>query len=115
MKERNRLLRSITLLLLTALLAAVPSASIYAEDAGESGNSGTSSTEGSPKKMYKTGVYRINDWGEVFKPEEKDQLDELVCEQMEECHLDFPIILKATGSKSSEEYTDTFYAHNGLG
>lgn len=115
MKERNRLLRSITLLLLTALLAAVPSANTYAEDAGESGNSGTSSTEGSPKKMYKTGVYRINDWGEVFKPEEKDQLDELVCEQMEECHLDFPIILKATGSKSSEEYTDTFYAHNGLG
>ena len=115
MKERNRLLRSITLLLLTALLAAVPSANTYAEDAGESGNSGTSSTEGSPKKMYKTGVYRINDWGEVFKPEEKDQLDDLVCEQMEECHLDFPIILKATGSKSSEEYTDTFYAHNGLG
>lgn len=120
MKERNRLLRSITLLLLTALLAAVPSASIYAEGASESGgsesgNSGTSSTEGSPKKMYKTGVYRINDWGEVFKAEEKDQLDDLVCEQMEECHLDFPIILKATGSKSSEEYTDTFYAHNGLG
>ena len=115
MKERNRLLRSITLLLLTALLTAVPSANTYAEDAGESGNSGTSSTEGSPKKMYKTGVYRINDWGEVFKPEEKDQLDDLVCEQMEECHLDFPIILKTTGSKSSEEYTDTFYAHNGLG
>ncbi|MBR0475826.1 MAG: TPM domain-containing protein [Treponema sp.] len=115
MKVTNRFLHKITLLLLTALLAAVPSANTYAEDAGESGNSGTSSTEGSPKKMYKTGVYRINDWGEVFKPEEKDQLDELVCEQMEECHLDFPIILKATGSKSSEEYTDTFYAHNGLG
>ena len=76
MKVTNRFLHKITLLLLTALLAAVPSANTYAEDAGESGGSESGgsesgSTEGSPKKMYKTGVYRINDWGEVFKPEEK--------------------------------------------
>ena len=120
MKERNRLLRSITLLLLTALLAAVPSASIYAEGASESGGSesGSSesdSTKGSPKQMYKTGIYRLNDFGDIFEEEEKDRLNALLKEEMSNCHMDFPIAVKRKGTATAEEYSDTFYEHNGFG
>lgn len=120
MKERNRLLRSITLLLLTALLAAVPSASIYAEGASESGGSESGgsesgSTKGSPKQMYKTGIYRLNDFGEIFEEEEKDRLNALLKEEMTNCHMDFPIAVKRKGTATAEEYSDTFYEHNGFG
>ncbi|MBO4387572.1 MAG: TPM domain-containing protein, partial [Treponema sp.] len=114
MKKTNRFLQNIALFLLTALLAAIPSAKISAEEANESGGSGTS-TEESSKKMFKTGIYRVNDFSKVFEAEEKDSLDNLVREQMLECHLDFPISVRKKGTVTAEEYCDNFYEHNELG
>ena len=114
MKKTNKFLQNITLFLLTALLAAIPSAKISAEEANESGGSGTS-TEESSKKMFKTGIYRVNDFSKVFEAEEKDSLDNLVREQMLECHLDFPISVRKKGTVTAEEYCDNFYEHNELG
>ncbi len=107
MKNANKILPSIKLFAFAAILGTALSSAIFSAEAY--------AKESSPKAMYKTGIYRINDFDNVLNESDQEWLDTAFTEEMKNCKLDLPVTIADSGPKSAEEYADSFYANNGFG